>query len=70
MKRPPFDLTQPAEPCSDDALLEQLQRDAFDYFLQTYNPRNGLLADTTHEGAPCSIAVIGFALSVYPVAVE
>ena len=70
MKRPPFDLTQPAEPCSDDALLEQLQRDAFDYFLQTYNPRNGLLADTTHEDAPCSIAVIGFALSVYPVAVE
>lgn len=70
MKKHPFNLTQPAEPCSDDALLEQLQRDAFDYFLQTYNPRNGLLADTTHEGAPCSIAVIGFALSVYPVAVE
>ena len=70
MKKPPLNLTQPAEPCSDDALLEQLQRDAFDYFLQAYNPRNGLLADTTHEDAPCSIAVIGFALSVYPVAVE
>lgn len=55
---------------ADDALLDRLQRRAFDYFLQTYNPRNGLLADTTREGAPASIAVIGFALSAYPVAVE
>ncbi len=55
---------------SDDALFEQLQREAFDYFLHAYNPRNGLVADTTREGAPCSIAAIGFALSVYPVGVE
>ncbi len=55
---------------ADDALLEQLQREAFDYFLRVYNPRNGLVADTTREGAPCSIAVIGFALSVYPVGIE
>jgi hypothetical protein len=55
---------------TDDALLEKLQRGAFDYFMQAYNPRNGLVADTTREGAPCSIAVIGFALSTYPVGVE
>ena len=55
---------------SDEALLEHLQREAFDYFLHAYNPRNGLVADTTHDGAPCSIAAIGFALSVYPVGVE
>ena len=55
---------------ADDALLERLQRGAFDYFLQAYNPRNGLVADTTREVAPSSIAVIGFALSVYPVGVE
>ncbi len=55
---------------ADDALLEQLQRGAFDYFLKAYNPRNGLVADTTREGAPSSIAVIGFALSAYPVGVE
>ncbi len=54
----------------DDTLLEGLQRGAFDYFLHAYNPHNGLVADTTREGAPCSIAVIGFALSVYPVGVE
>ncbi|MEO6626740.1 MAG: glucoamylase family protein, partial [Burkholderiaceae bacterium] len=55
---------------ADDALLERLQRGAFSYFLRAHNPRNGLVADTTREGAPCSIAVIGFALSAYPVAVE
>ena len=55
---------------SDDALLEQLQREAFNYFLTAYNPRNGLVADTTRDGAPCSIAVIGFALSAYPVGIE
>jgi hypothetical protein len=55
---------------SDDALLDQLQREAFDYFRKAYNARNGLVADTTRGGAPCSIAVIGFALSAYPVGVE
>jgi hypothetical protein len=58
------------EPPTDDALLERLQRGAFDYFLQAHNPRNGLVADTTRGGAPSSIAVIGFALSAYPVGVE
>lgn len=47
-----------------------LQRAAFDYFLQQVNPDNGLVADTSREGAPASIAVVGFALSAYPVAVE
>lgn len=55
---------------ADEALLEQLQHGAFEYFLQTYNPYNGMVADTSREGAPSSIAVIGFALSVYPVGVE
>jgi len=58
-----------AEP-SDDALLDRLQRAAFDYFLQTVNPQNGLIADTTRDGAPSSIAVVGFALSAYPIGVE
>ncbi len=55
---------------ADDLMLEGLQRDAFDYFLQNVNRRNGLIADTTRAGAPASIAVAGFALSVYPVGVE
>ena len=61
-----------AEPraLSDDALLDRLQHAAFDYFLQAANPANGLVADTTREDAPASIAVVGFALSSYPAAVE
>ena len=54
----------------DDALLEGLQRAAFDYFLQNSNPHNGLVADTTRDGAPSSIAVVGFALTAYAVGVE
>jgi hypothetical protein len=34
------------------------------------NPLNGLVADTSRENSPVSIAVVGFALSAYPVAVE
>lgn len=54
----------------DEALLDELERAAFGYFRQVVNPANGLVADTTRDGAPCSIAVVGFALSVYPIAVE
>jgi hypothetical protein len=55
---------------SDDDLLDRLQRAAFGYFLNAYNPANGLVADRSLAGSPCSIAVVGFALSSYPVAVE
>ncbi|MEO6925716.1 MAG: glucoamylase family protein [Rhodanobacter sp.] len=55
---------------SDDAMLDRLQRAAFDYFVQTMNPDNGLIPDTSRENSPVSIAVVGFALSAYPAAVE
>jgi hypothetical protein len=55
---------------SDDELLDRLQRAAFDYFLTNYSPANGLVADTSRTGSPSSIAVVGFALSACPVAVE
>jgi hypothetical protein len=55
---------------SDDALIERLQRAAFTYLTQYANPENGLVADTSRSGSPCSIAVVGFALSCYPAAVE
>ena len=55
---------------SDDELLDRLQRAAFGYFLSQYNPVNGLVADRSLTASPCSIAVVGFALSSYPVAVE
>lgn len=55
---------------TDEVLLDQLQRAAFGYFLQAFNPANGLVADTSRANSPCSIAVVGFALSAYPIAVE
>ena len=55
---------------SDDALLDRFQRTAFGYFVDAFNPANGLSADTDRPGAPASIAVVGFALSSYPVGVE
>ena len=55
---------------TDEALLDGLQRAAFGYFLEAVNPSNGLVADTSRANSPSSIAVVGFALSVYPVAVE
>ncbi len=55
---------------SDDDLLDRFQRAAFSYFLENVNRENGLVADTTRDQAPASIAVVGFALSCYPVGVE
>ncbi|MEO6104554.1 MAG: glucoamylase family protein [Pseudoxanthomonas sp.] len=55
---------------AEDALLELHQRMAFHYFVRNRNPANGLHADTSRSGSPVSIAVVGFALSSYPVAVE
>jgi hypothetical protein len=62
-------VAEPVAP-SDDALLDRFQRAAFGYFLEQINPNNGLVADTSRTGAPASIAVVGFALSCYPIGVE
>jgi hypothetical protein len=55
---------------TDEALLDRLERAAFAYFPEATNPSNGLIADTSRANSPCSIAVVGFALSAYSVAVE
>jgi hypothetical protein len=52
------------------ALVNRLQRGAFDYLWRYGNPQNGLVADTSRAGSPCSIAVVGFALSSYIVAAQ
>jgi hypothetical protein len=48
---------------TDEALLADLQRAAFGYFIDTVRPATGLVTDTSRAGAPVSIAVVGFALS-------
>jgi len=55
---------------SDEALTAQLQSAAFSYLIDYANADTGLVADTSRQGSPCSIAVVGFALSCYPVAVR
>ena len=52
------------------ARLDALQRHAFEYFLREANPANGLVADRSVQGAPASIAAVGFALAAYLVGVE
>lgn len=51
-------------------LLDALQKNAFKYFTQEVNPKNGLIADSTWDNGVCSIAAVGFALACYPVGVE
>lgn len=53
-----------------DNQLETLQRLTFNYFLKETNPQNGLVPDSTRQGAPSSITATGFALAAYPVGVE
>jgi hypothetical protein len=57
-----------AEP--EEQLLDELQKAAFDYFVENVDPKTGLVADTSRKGSPASIAVVGFALSCYPIGVE
>jgi hypothetical protein len=51
-------------------LLDQVQREAFNYFLGETNRANGLVRDKTRAGWPASIAAVGLALTCYPVGVE
>jgi hypothetical protein len=55
---------------ADDALLDRLQRETFEYFLKEVNPANGLIADKTRDAWPASIAATGLALAAYPIGVE
>ena len=50
--------------------LDTLQQDAVRFFLRTANPGNGLIADSSREGAPCSIAATGLGLAAYVVGAE
>jgi NADPH:quinone reductase-like Zn-dependent oxidoreductase len=51
-----------------DDILE-LQRQAFRYFVDHTNAKNGLVADNSREDSPCSIAATGLGLSCHPIAV-
>ena len=60
----------PPDDIDDEALLDALERAAFDYFAAPSGTIAALPPDNSRAGAPISIAVVGFGLSCYPVAVE
>lgn len=60
----------PPSHLADDALLDLLQWETFEYFLHEAHPVTGLVADKTHPDWPASIAATGLALAAYPVGVE
>ena len=54
----------------DEEMLNKLQRETFDYFLEQVNETTGLIADKTQPGFPCSIAVVGMSISAYLIGIE
>jgi hypothetical protein len=55
---------------SVEKMLHGLQKDSFEYFSREHNPSNGLVRDNTDKTSPASIAVVGFSIAAYVVAVE
>ncbi len=51
-------------------LLDSIQFNTLQYFLNEINPENGLVKDRNANWSPASIAAIGFALPSYAVGVE
>jgi hypothetical protein len=53
-----------------DRMLDALQRETFQYFVEEVNPDNGLVRDRTAEESPASITAIGLGLAAYAVGAE
>ena len=54
----------------DEAFLEMLQKETFDYFWAEATPSLGLVKDRSTSGSPASIAAMGFGLSALIVGME
>lgn len=55
---------------TNEALLDSLQRTAFNYFWYQANPVNGLIRDRSQVGSPCSIAAQGFGITAICIGIE
>ncbi|MBN1826012.1 MAG: T9SS type A sorting domain-containing protein [Candidatus Eisenbacteria bacterium] len=55
---------------TDEALLDSLQRTAFDFFWNEANPTTGLIRDRSASWSPCSIASTGFGLTAICIGIE
>jgi hypothetical protein len=58
------------EAIARDAMLGDLQRESFGYFVHEVNEANGLVLDKTAPNWPASIAAVGMALTCYPLGVQ
>lgn len=65
-----FAVAPPAKAITDEELLDDLERGAFDYFWLEANPANGLVKDRSTSTSPCSIAAVGFGLSAICVGID
>lgn len=55
---------------TDEQMLDEVQRESFNYFLREVSPANGLVLDCNEPGRPVSIAAMGLGLTAYPIGVE
>lgn len=55
---------------TDTGLMDRFQLGAFRYFTRFTHPETGLVADSSQDGSPASIAATGFGLSALTVGVE
>lgn len=63
---PPDHVATPEE----DALLEEITRASFQYFIDYAHPETGLIADKISADRICSVAAQGFGFAALPIAVE
>ncbi len=63
-------MTESPSAGSDEEMLNDLQRETFDFFLIEVDPVTGLVVDSTRPETPASITVAGMAMSAYLVGVE
>jgi len=54
----------------DELMLDSIQRKTFEYFRHEHHPEWGLVKDRAAEGAPSSIAAIGFGIPCFAIGVE
>jgi hypothetical protein len=59
-----------AASAADAALLERVERDTFQWFWDTTNPKNGLVPDRWPTKSFSSIAAVGFGLTAYGIGAE
>src|SRR5215510_10634417 len=57
-------------PSLSDEDLGKLQSDTFKFFVLEMQPQTKLMPESTRDDSPSSIAVLGLALTIYPIAVE